>query len=172
MKFALFFTLVVFTSTCHAEPAGHWSAGVGANYGGPGVKFSLGISENIELYANAGLPTLFALLSYRTGSIASAGAEYAFTNNQHHTLNFAYAALHHKDDEPKWNPDERKYEEDVTNLSGTVIGYTYYFSGLKSKGQALGVAAVHLSEKKDIQPMQIVGNEDLKSLSISWGYRF
>jgi hypothetical protein len=171
MKSILFCLCALFAFSCHAEEAGHWSVGVGTNYGGPGVKFSQSVSENIELYANAGLPTLFALLSYSKGSVASVGAEYALSENQHHTLSLAYAYLNHKGD-PDWNVDEQKYVEDQIKLSGTVVGYTYYFSGLKSKGQAVGFSFVHLTEKKNVTATQTVGNADLSSISVSWGYRF
>ena len=171
MKYFIFIIILLSSHFCSAEQAGHWGVGIGSNYGGPGVKYSQGISENIEVYANLGLPTLFSLVSYRTGGVASFGSEYAFTNNQHHTLNIAYAYLRHKNDDA-WDTEQKKYQENITNLSGAVLGYTYYFSGLKSKGQALGFSFIHLTEKKTITPMEAVGNEDLKSISISWGYRF
>jgi hypothetical protein len=171
MKYLTCCIILLASYFCSAEPAGHWGVGIGSNYGGPGVKYSQEVTKSIDLYANAGLPALFALLSYRTGSVASVGAEYAFTNNQHHTLGFGYAYLHYEG-EKTWSFNQQKYVSNNDNLTGSVLGYTYYFSGLRSTGQALGCSVIHLTEKKAHEPMQTVGDTDLSSLSISWGYRF
>lgn len=171
MKLCMLAVCAIVSAEACAEPAGHWGVGMGSNYGGPGIKFSQGISDNIEFYVNGGSSTLFSLLSYHSGSVVSAGAEYAIAGNQHHTLVIGYALLTGKQTS-SWDANERRYIKERERLRGSVYGYTYYFSGLKAKGQALGVSMVYLEEKKEMEPMQTVGNTELRSLSVSWGYRF
>jgi hypothetical protein len=154
----LFTALIGFVSiSCYAEDTSHWSAGIGSNYGGIGVKYSQPVNTYVDLYANLGQSAGFSLLSYRNGISASVGSEVAFTNNQRHTLNAAIAILDAAD-----LYHEYSKTTDKNRLSGYVFGYTYYFSGLHSTGQALGVSTIRLTDDDEI----------LTSLSISWGYKF
>jgi hypothetical protein len=156
MKY-VFLIFIFAVTNAVAQDASHWSFGIGSNYGGIGVKYSLPINNHLDLYANLGQSAGFALLSYKRGVTASAGAEFSFTPNQRHTLNVGAALLDGKD-----YYNEYLHETDKNRLNGYVVGYTYYFSGLHSSGQAIGAGVIHLTDDDEI----------LNSLSVSWGYKF
>jgi hypothetical protein len=155
--FVICISLGFISLSCYADDASHWSAGIGSNYGGIGVKYSQEINSRFDLYANLGASTLFGIYAYKKGVAASLGAEFTFAENQHHSLHTALAIM----DGPDYSSD---YSEitDKNRLSGYLFGYTYYFSGMHSTGQALGVSTIILTGDDEI----------LTSLSISWGYRF
>lgn len=153
-------TSVLLLSLCSyscAQEASHWSAGIGSNYGGIGIKYSQKINQDLDLYANLGQSAGFALLTYTNGISGSLGAEFTFSENQHHAFNAALAMLDAKD-----YSSEYSKKTDDNRLSGYVFGYTYYFSGMRETGQAVGVSGMRLTDDDEI----------LSSLSISWGYRF
>ena len=155
--FVICISLGFISLSCYADDASHWSAGIGSNYGGIGVKYSQEINSRFDLYANIGASAGFALLSYTNGTTASLGAEFSFSENQRHALNTAIAVL----DAENYHNEYSKIT-DKNRLSGYVFGYSYYFSGIHSRGHALGVSTIRLTDDDEI----------LSSLSISWGYRF
>jgi hypothetical protein len=156
MKY-VFLVFIFAVTNAVAQDASHWSVGIGSNYGGVGVKYSQPIASHLDLYANLGQSAGFALLSYKNGIASSAGAEFSFTPNQRHTLNLGAALLDGAD-----HYNEYSHETDKNRLRGYVIGYTYYFAGLHSSGQAVGVGQIHLTDDDEV----------LNSLTISWGYKF
>lgn len=149
--------LLSLCSYSQAEEASHWSAGIGSNYGGIGIKYSQEANQNVDLYANIGQSAGFAFLSYKNGVAATLGAEFAFSEDQRHTFNAALAVLDAKD-----HSSDYLETKDENRLTGYVVGYTYYFSGMRSTGQAVGFSAMRLTSDDEI----------LSSLSVSWGYRF
>ena len=156
MKYVFLVFIFVVTNAV-AQDASHWSLGIGSNYGGFGIKYSQPIASHLDLYANLGQSAAFAFLSEKSGMAASIGAEFSFTPNKRHTLNLGAAVLDGTD-----HYSEYSQHTDKNRSHGYVIGYTYYFSGLHSSGQSIGIGIIHVTDDDEI----------LNSPSISWGYKF